>query len=474
MRKTVLFLLLLPAFLAVQAMAQASQTLVFTHVTVIDGTGDAAKPEMTVVITDDRITALGRTGQVPAPKDARVVNAAGKFLIPGLWDMHAHIAISASGREERLPLLIANGITGVRDMFGSLELINLWRKEMAASVLLGPRIVAAGPILDGPGSRAFTVVSNEIEARQAVVKVKREGSDFVKVYSALSREAYFAIADEARRQHIAFAGHVPYSVSVAEASDAGQKSIEHLTGMVLAGSTREAELAKKLVQMPKTDAISVWKAVNRAAAGAIETYDEQKARRLFSRLVKNGTWQCPTLVVLRSGAFRGDPGFADDPRMKYMPLSTRQFWDLDRNPNLRFTAEDYAIQKKLYRKQLELVGAMQRAGVGILAGTDMGNPYVFPGFSLHDELELMVEAGLTPMQALQTATLNPARYLGKEEQLGTIGVGKLADLVLLDANPLVDIRNTKQINAVVVAGKLLDRAQRQAMLAQVEAVVKER
>src|SRR5215212_6277368 len=224
--------------------ASGQRSLVFTHVTVIDATGAAAKPDMSVVISGGRILELGRTGRVRLPKDALVVNASGKFLIPGLWDMHVH----EWNKEIFFPLFIANGVTGVRDMFSPLPPIKQWRAEIAAGKTVGPHIVAAGIIVDGPYpfcAPCTIAVTNADEGRKAVLKVKEMGADFIKVYSMLPRDAYFAIADEAKRQGMVFAGHVPEFVSAAEASDAGQKSIEHLSGVLVACSAKEEVLRRE-------------------------------------------------------------------------------------------------------------------------------------------------------------------------------------------------------------------------------------
>jgi len=322
----------------------------------------------------------------------------------------------------------------------------------------------ASPIIDGP--RPFwpdsIAVSNPEEGRKSVQKVKKWGADFVKVYSYLPRDAYFAIAEESRLGHIPFAGHVPWSVSAAEASDAGQRSIEHLTGVLLACSAQEAEIRNKIPQAtPFTGRAGI-------EARAIQTYDEKKARALFERFIKNGTWQCPTLTVLRSSAYLDDKDFRDDRRLKYMPAQVRQRWE--RREESRFgnrnAASNDALAKAIYSRYLELVGAMNRTGVQIIAGTDTGNPYCFPGFSLHDELGLLVKSGLTAAEALRTATINPARYLGVEDRLGTVEKGKFADLVLLEANPLDDIHNTHRITTVVQGGQLLDRKALDKMLVQ--------
>ena len=444
--------------------------LAFTHVTVIDATGASAKPDMSVVISGGRIVEMGRTGRVRLPKGALVVNASGKFLIPGLWDMHVH----EWNKEVFFPLFIANGVTGVRDMFSPLPPIKQWRAEIAVGTTIGPHIVAAGIIVDGPHpfcAPCTIAVGNADEGRKAVLKVKEMGADFVKVYSMLPRDAYFAIADEAKRQNMVFAGHVPEFVSAAEASDAGQKSIEHLTGVIVACSAKEEALRKENEARLRAEGIRRDTATLEQVA-ALDSFDEKRASALFARFVKNGTWMCPTLSVLRAVALSGEADFRNDPRMKYVPdFLKKQFWEGAYGWKEQ-TAEDFARAKRVFQKQLEVVGMMRRAGVRFIAGTDTANPYIFPGFSLHEELALLVQAGFTPMQALQSATRDAAQYLDRLDSLGTIEKGKIADLVLLDADPLAEIGNTRKINAVVLGGKLISKQELDKMLADVEAAVR--
>src|SRR5262247_3982711 len=237
MIKITAFLLLAPALLLAGGRTDPQQkALVLTHLTIIDVTGGAPKPDMTVVITGDHITDIGEASKVSVPQGGKVIDAGSKFLIPGLWDMHVHWYI-----RDMLPLFTANGVTGIRQMFGNSDLLR-WRDEVAKGSLQGPRMVVASPIIDGPQPVWPNSISvrNEAVGRKAVTRVKQWGADFVKVYSLLSREAYFGIADEARKQGLSFVGHVPFTVSAAEASDAGQKSIEHLTGVMQALSDNEA------------------------------------------------------------------------------------------------------------------------------------------------------------------------------------------------------------------------------------------
>ena len=458
------------SLLLAQQRTSSTQVLVFTHVTVIDATGAEAKPDMTVVIRDGRIAELGRSGKIPPPKGARVVDASGKFLIPGLWDMHVH----EWNKEAFFPLFIANGVTGVRDMFSPLPQIKQWRADVAAGTTIGPKIAAAaGIILDGPNpacAPCSIAVGNAAEGRKAVLTVKEMGSDFIKVYSMLPRDAYFAIADEAKRQNMIFAGHVPEFVSAGEASDAGQKSIEHLTGVLVACSAKEEELRKENEARLRADGFR-GDTMTLEQSRALESFDARQAAALFARFKRNGTWMCPTLSVLRALAFIGDPDFRNDPRLKYIQnFLKKQFWEDGFGFSSR-TAEDNARARRVFQKQIEVVGMMKRAGVDFIAGSDTANPYVFPGFSLHDELALLVQAGFTPMEALQAATRDPARYLGRLDSVGTIEKGKIADLVLLDANPLAEIGNTRKVNAVVVGGRLIAKPELDKMLADVVSLV---
>jgi len=479
MRQSLLLLLFLsPLHCTAQPpnMSARPKSLVLAHVTVIDATGAAAQPDMTVMIKGDRILAMGKNEEIRPAKDAEIVDGAGKFLIPGLWDMHVHWY-----EKDYLALFIVNGVTGVRMMWG-MPPHHQWRKAIEAGQLVGPHMLIASPIVDGPNPvwPGSIAVSNPSEARQAVIQVKRDGADFVKVYSLLSRDAYFAIADESKKQGIPFAGHVPDAVSLEEASNAGQKSDEHLTGVLIACSSREADLLKLsretlaaiLAGQPSSIRFQGPEHRKRQEL-ALDTYSPQKAAAVFEELKRNHTWQCPTLTVLRSTSFSDDHSFASDPRLKYIPTDIVSSWDPKADPFLKTkTAEDWALSKKVFGQELAVVGAMQRAGVGMLAGTDTLNPFCLPGFSLHDELALLVQAGLTPMQALQTATLNPARFLGREQDLGTIATGKIADLVLLDANPLDDIGNTRKISAVVFGGQFFSRASLDEMLARIEVLAR--
>lgn len=470
-------ILLIAAQIPAQTAPSETRPLVFKNVTVIDVSDGKAKSGTMVIVSGNRITNVGK--KLKIPKDAQIVDATGKFLIPGLWDMHTHAL-----REDRIgtffPLFIANGITGIRDMampLENLELLKRWREEIERGTRTGPRIFASGATIGGVRPQLTITVTTEAEARQAVVTLKQKGADFIKVYSLLLRPLFFVVADEARKQRLTFVGHVPVSVTATEASDAGLKSMEHLYGILESCSTNEAEVRKEVEQAASNpDLWRAWGAVVRTTdllygrQAKEKTYSREKCAALFARFVKNDTWQCPTLVLRRAFALREDESFRNDARLRFMPQSEVKGWNAQsdtRNANL--AAEEIANRKIRLTKESELIGEMHRARVRLLAGTDLGNPYVYPGFSLHDELVLLVEAGLTPLAALQTATVNPAKFLGKENELGTIEKGKFADLILLDANPLEDIKNTTKIAAVVANGRYLAKTDLQKLLSDAEA-----
>jgi imidazolonepropionase-like amidohydrolase len=483
MKRLVSVLLLLvpiPAVVIAELKGELQQRpLVFTHVAVIDTAGATVQQDMTVVIVGHHIADAGRAAETKLPKSAQVIDGRGKFLIPGLWDMHVHMFNHFSRRPPNtwyFPLFVANGVTSIREMWtkpDEMEQVRKWREMQAEGDLLAPRIAAVGTLVDGPAGAETTnaaalqvgpaakVVSTPEEARQFVREVKAAGIDFVKTYSSLSREAYFAIADEAKKQGIPFAGHVPIAIDAAEASSVGQRSMEHLDQILESSSSRSHEL----FQVPGRDWSSKYDKLT------LDTFDEGKFKTLIATLAKNHSWQVPTLVRNRVWGFRGDPRFRDDTRLRYIPAdeiaSWKQFFPLTQQDS------DEAIGRQLWQKQLEVVRPMYQAGVPLLAGTDCGGDYIYPGFSLHDELALFVQAGLTPGEALKTATYNPAKFLSMPDRLGTAEKGKLADLVLLDANPLEDIHNTQKIRAVVLNGRYLDRSELDNLLSQAEANAKE-
>ncbi len=395
---------------------------------------------MTVVVRDGRIASIERSGAA-LPDGVREVDGAGRFLIPGLWDMHVHLS---STTVSALPVLVANGVTGVRDLGGDLAELDDWRMQIAAGTLVGPRIVRAGPMLNGRRlNRYMVVVNSPDQARRIVRGVKLAGADLVKVHRLVPRDAYFAIVDEAKQQGLDVVGHVPMTVRPEEASDAGQliEHVETLFEGVLAEGLRTAQLPNR-----------------------IREFRAKEGDALFARFVKNHTPVTPTLGAWQYLIEHPDRTFLSDPLMKYVARSVKSAAASGPPPVAERDLFDVAQVAAEYR---EVVAQMNRAGVTLIAGTDIEGARI-PGFSLHAELLALVDAELTPLQALAAATINAARVLHKESDFGSVSVGKVADLVLLEANPLDDIRNTQRIAAVVTGGTLLDRAALDSLLLAAE------
>jgi imidazolonepropionase-like amidohydrolase len=442
--------------------------IVITHVTVINPGTSSVQANRTVVITGDLITSVSDASKVRPVKSARVIDATGQYLIPGLWDMHVHSAFGdwfPGGRDIILPLFIANGVTGVRDMGGDLPVLQAWRKEIVNGQLIGPRMVISGPMLDGylpdgklrfPSSIAITTPASAIAA---VDTLKTQGVDFIKVQSVISHDSYLAAAAEAHKQGLPIVGHVPDKVRIREVVEAGQKSIEHLMSIFEGCSTEEDKFIRGEGNLTLL----------------LSTQDQQRCDSLAKLLARNQTWQVPTLAWQRGGEFLDQLDLKHQPLDKYVPaywrdVTWRRFTD-EMMPDLLH--DPLARRQDYFARNLQITGALHHAGVPFLAGTDSApGVYIMPGFSLHDELANFVEAGFTPMESLQTATSNPARFLGMQASLGSVEPGKIADLVLMKANPLEDIRNTQKINVVVAHGRLFDRAALDRILTQVEAAAK--
>ncbi len=459
---------------AVGPSASADSALVFEGTTLVDVRDGQLLPNRTVVVVGNRVQSVGSTKDVPIPAGARVVKATGTYMIPGLWDMHVH---SWGDENTSYPLFIANGVTGVRDMsMSSLDSLRLWRHEIAAGTRAGPRILSSGPALLPPsynklssgvwrGRRPWGVFpSTPAEGRRVVDSLKTAGADFIKIYDGHSRELYFAVAAEARRVGLPLAGHLPASVTAVEASDSGQRSIEHYLYCDAEAAPGDHHLKTALPEVA-------------GMAGA----DIRRCRALARTFRDNDTWF--SLASPWMGWSRLVLNWTD--LMRYWPDSVL-FWGtaafgggdfdsaravtaaLPREHEQRGTAKWAAEHEQGER----VIGTMHRAGIRFLAGSDtgpsIGMMWAVPGFSLHNVLWNLVLDGLTPLEALQTATLNPAEYLHATDSLGTIAPGNVADLVLLDANPLADIYNTRRIRAVVANGRFFDRGDLDVLLLDAE------
>jgi len=407
--------------------ADSQAPVVIRDVTMVDVVSGTMRPHTTVTVVGPRIAGVAPAAATAVPRGARVIDGGGRFLIPGLWDMHSHSLWSPEAMRTFLPLYVAQGVTGIRDMGGRLPLLVAFRDSLRRDAPPWPRVIAAGEVLDGPQPVQADIsipVSDAASATATVDSLAHAGVDFIKVYTLLPREAYFAVLAEARRVGLHVAGHVPAAVTPEDAALAGQRSIEHLR-----------------------DEIEPF--CSPRAAGA--------CAQLATLFRTERTWQVPTLVVLRTKAFFDDPAVTTDSRLRYMPSGLRREWLAERQAKLLRGSDYLASKRARYADEAWLSGFLARERVPLLAGTDAGSAFCYPGFSLHDELALLVEAGLTPLDALRAATLAPAEYLAARDSMGTLEVGQVADMVLLRGNPLASIGATREIDAVVLRGRVLDR-----------------
>jgi imidazolonepropionase-like amidohydrolase len=441
---------------AAQARMPEREDVAFVGVTVVPMTpGDSVLRDRTVLVRGGRIAAVGAVSEVEVPDDVRRIDGRGKYLMPGLADMHVHL--EHFDDPALLALFVANGVTTVRNMDGRPKVLE-WRRAAADGALLGPRIVTAGPILDGdpPLLDDNTVVRTAEEARAAVRAQVAAGYDFVKVYTNLSPEAYRAVVDEAGRAGVAVAGHVPRALEVADVVEAGQRSIEHLSdfdGMIeAAGSPFRGRWhwSKRLLGMPA---------------------DTAAMRVAAEWLAASEVWVVPTLTEPERGMMTAEEvrAWAAGPTAAYLPPEARGFWEkaMGRRTG-RMDADDWALVRRGRENRLALVGALHRAGARLLLGTDTPNPFVVPGFSVHEELAALVAAGMPPAAALAAATREPARFLGRLDEAGTVEAGKRADLLLLDANPLDEVAHAARPAGVMLAGRWLPRERLDAMLRELE------
>lgn len=451
---------LISLFALLTPLATAQEITAIKNVTVVDVVNARTLPGCTVLVKGKTISAVGPSSAIQVPGSARVIDGSGKFAIPGLWDMHTHFTADPSS----LDLFIANGVTGVRDMGSiavkrkgkvveylprdeAIRLIIDTRNKVRDGKLLGPTIYTVGMIVTGPSRRNPNgpsaphqiVVKTPAEARATVRRLKRMGVDFIKVHARLTRESFLAITDEAKRLGLPVVGHVPTDINPIEASRAGMKSIEHLTG--------EWEYAHE---------------------GLPESDQRMKPGRFAAEVAefrKNHTWQVPTIVNYQAAAngYGIIQDFDAEKPLDYVAPELAMRW-MATWPKAEFTLQTVKDFTDSVETIQDMTKRLVQGGVPVMAGTDSGSIFTYPGISLHKELELLNQGGLTTMQTLRSATIRPAQFLGIENKAGSIAKGKVADLVLLNADPLTDIKNTTRIDTVILKGRVLDRAQLDGIL----------
>ena len=463
--------------------AQEPAGLAFTNVTVVDGT-DAAARLATVIVQGDRIAGIREPGDRPA--GLRIIDGTGKYLVPALWDMHVHLAARPEpelAERMMLPLLLAHGIVGVRDMGGPLPRVLDLRSKVGSQELAGPRIITPGPFVDGAGEAdpMFRRAPDAAAAATVVGELAASGVDFIKAQAGLEPAAHRGLSAAARKAGLTLAGHIPVSMSVEEVVQNGQRTIEHVSpalvgdGMLLmACSSRADELLAELRAIETARGSRPAEEIARREAAlrqrTLDTYDPERARTVGRLLQDRGVWIVPTLIW--SASFRPQTR-EDDGRglaMEYVPAAMRsRFVEARRQFIARQSDEALAAARAVAVASARAVRDLHAAGARVLAGTDTFDAFVLPGLSLHQELQRLVEAGLSPRAALQAATRNAAEARGTQDTEGTIADGKRADLLLVDADPTVNIGNLARVSAVVSDGRLYDRAALDRLLAEARA-----
>ena len=433
---------------------QSETVTAFVNVTVIPMDRERRLPGQTVLVRGDRIVEIGPVARVKVPDGGVRVDGRGKFLIPGLAEMHAHLPggqASDSVVERTLFLYVAGGITTVRGMLGHPRHLEL-RARAARGELLSPTIYTSGPSLNGNS------IPDPAAAAKAVIEQKDAGYDLLKIHPGVSREAFDTLAATAKRVGIPFAGHVPEDVGIARAIEARYATIEHLDGYI-EGMLREGS--------PVTAEQSAFFGINLG-----ENLDEAKLPALVEATKRAGVWNVPTQVLMENLIVAGTSReLAQRPEMRYVPPQNRAQWAAVKDGMLAETNSTPESARRTIEMRRRLIKALHAAGAGLLLGSDAPQIYNVPGFSTHRELESLVSAGLTPYQALETGTRNIATYFGTQKETGTIEKGKRADLILLDADPLADIRSTTRRSGVMVRGRWLPQAEIEQRLAEVAKAV---
>jgi hypothetical protein len=449
------------------------------NVAVVDVLDGRAIPRRDVVVRDGRIASISAGGPASPHAGLTVVDGTGKYLVPGLWDLHVHsFKISPQFTH---PLLIASGVTGVREMWGCAGLpdgllacgndIERWRAGLRERSLLAPRYIQRGSLaIDSPlgvpaEAPAFFRARNTDEVRALVAHHAAGGVDVLKTYTNLPVATYQALAAEAPRHGLLLAGHLPVRVPLEMALAAGQRSIEHPRLFLFECYSGAAELRA----MP--DPMGAYSRSADLQARLVDAHDPARCAQLMAAMADSGTWWTPTLQVLRMSALAGNPAFRNDPSVRYVPYVIRAgLWDADADAWAKQASQAPGrnLQAELYQLAMDNVRQAHAAGVRIVAGTDAGDSYVFPGLGIHDELAELVRAGLSPADALRTATIEAARFTGQQRDHGSLEAGKMADMLLLDADPLADIANTGRIAGLFFNGHYLDRAALDELLAFAE------
>ncbi|MCG2589219.1 amidohydrolase family protein [Rhodohalobacter sulfatireducens] len=463
------FLILL--FTACQTNQSEYENATIIHsITTIDAV-NGMTDHQTVVIKDGKILEIGSSDELFVSAEGNeIIDGTGKFLIPGLWDAHVHFSYIEELAPSMFNLFLAYGITSVRDTGGRIEFVKQWKDRAAANPTEAPRVMIAGPLLDGepnvydgssPGRPPLSVGLETVEdVTEMVNRLDSIGVDLLKAYEMLTPEQFEEVMRLAEEKGLKVTGHVPLSMNAVSASNAGLNSMEHMRNLEVSMASNWEDLQEQRLQMleeGQDDPGGILRSRIHSAMRetAIENYDEERADEVLQVLAENETWQIPTLALNTRSVEKFYTDSEWQETFTLLPDSIEQEWYASAEEGAQSEVSEFGAE---YSNWLfNMVGKINEAGITIMAGTDTPIGLLTPGRSLHHELKVMVDAGLTPMEALQAATLNPARYFEMEDELGTIDEGKWADLLILDANPLDDIENTLEINTVIRQGEVYDQ-----------------
>lgn len=461
--KNILFFIL-AILMAGKTFAQHQADLIIKSATILDIKTGSVIPNKAIAIKDGTITAVFDVKKLNQYHAAQILDAQGKYVMPGLWDMHMHFGGGDSLITENknlLPLFLAHGITTIRDASADISPSVLsWRSAIQQGTLEGPTIFTSGPKLEGYNSvwLGDIEVGTPEEVRLALDSLQKLKVDFVKITdNTLKPDLFLESIRQARTRGFRVSAHIPYALTMEQIAAAGLTSVEHLSYALKAGSKAEKEISAEIAA-----GTLKGKAFN---VKVMDTFDEQAAMATYRNMAKHGMYLTPTLSLSYILAYFDQDNHQQDSYLQYIGKGLQKTYEGRVKRVLQDDAEAIIFRKKLFEKTAATLPLLQKAGVKLMAGTDAGylNSYTYPGIGLHKELELMVKYGLTPLQALQASVINAPAFLGKTNY-GSLEQGKIADVLLLDENPLQQISATQKIFAVVVKGKVLERTQLDAML----------
>jgi hypothetical protein len=433
--------------------------LVIVDTTAITMTDNGSRGNVDIFISGDKIVTIAETGTVTTSSSAQTISGTDRYVIPGLADMHVHIR-----HEDMLPVLAAHGVVLVRDMWGTEETLS-FRDSVRAENQFAPSILVGSPGVDGnpPTFPSSPTVESPSDANSTIKSLIDDGYDFIKIYDRLSSESFAAVAEASRSYGIPFAGHPPFSVAFDQVLDSGIASIEHLQGYVFATARDDVGIGGKSID-PMQDFPKLVQAVVTAQQQGREissVFDQAKRDAVVKRTATNGVWNTPTLIALLKTNTPSDERGGEFAReeLAYLSPELADQWRPENNFRFQFIPDNMLRGLRLLGgESRRVVKSLQDVGAGLLLGTDTPEAFIIPGISVHEELQLFVESGLTPLQALATATSNVGLFLGQPDTIGVIADGARADLVLLAQDPVKDIQNSRTISGVVLRGRYFDRA----------------